>query len=80
MFGDAAGKPLGIGNKQIITDELAPVADGGGKCLPAVPILFRETVFNRNDRVSGDKVGVQFGHAIGIERPALAGQRRISRP
>ena len=48
---DALGQSLCVGNEQVITDQLNPVAQSFCQQLPAFPILFVQTVFQGNDRI-----------------------------
>ena len=49
-------EPPGVGDEEVVADELAGVADGLGQQLPALPVVLRAAVLDRDD-------GVLFGPA-----------------
>ena len=71
---DAAGQALGVGDEQVVADQLHPVAEGVGEGLPAVPVLLGHAVLDRHDRVAVDQVGVVADHLGRRQRAVLAGQ------
>ncbi len=54
---DAVGEPRDVGDEQVVADELALVADQIGDLLPAVEVVFRHAVLDRDDRVAANQVG-----------------------
>ena len=54
---DAVAQPLGVGDEQIVADELHLVADQIGQRLPAFPIVLRHAVLDRDDRILGRELG-----------------------
>ena len=59
MFRDPAPEPDRIGHEQVVADELDACAELPGEQLPAVPIVFGESVFDRNNRITIDQVAVE---------------------
>ena len=70
-LGNAAGEPLGVGDKQVVTHELHLLAELLRDQLPALPVVLRAAVFDRHDRVPARQVGEEVDHAGGVERLAL---------
>ena len=52
---DALLQELHVGNKEVITNQLATVADGSCKLHPVVPIILVKTVLDGIDRIFGDE-------------------------
>src|SRR5574344_987251 len=52
---DTLFQELHVGNKEIITYQLAAVADGSGQLHPVVPIVLIKTILNRIDRIFGNQ-------------------------
>ena len=78
--GDAAGQPLRVGDEQVVADDLDDLVELGGQRDPAVPVLLRHRVLDRDDRVVGDQVGVVGHHLLGrLRRCPRTGRRRRSR-
>ena len=50
-MGDALGEELGVGDEEVIADELGGLAELVGDHLPAGPIVFGAAVFDRDDRI-----------------------------
>ena len=48
---DAAPESLRVGHEQVVADELHPLTETLRDGAPAVPIVFRKTVFDRDDRI-----------------------------
>ena len=61
---NALGKAFGIGDEEIIADELDFAAETVGQFLPAFPVLFSESVFNGDDRVLVDQVFIKVDHFL----------------
>src|ERR1700722_6039767 len=57
---DAVGEPRHIGDEQIVTDQLALAADEIGQLLPAVHVVFRHAVLDRDDRITRGEIGQIF--------------------
>jgi hypothetical protein len=72
--GDAAGEALGVGDEEVVADELDAVADGLGEGRPAVPVVLAHPVLDRDDRVPEAQVREVVGHAGGRQGAALAGE------
>jgi hypothetical protein len=72
--GDAVLDPLpqalGVRHEQIVPDELAAVAKRSRERRPAAPVILREAVLDRHDRILLEPARVQLDHALGA---ALAG-------
>jgi len=56
---------LGIGDKQIVADELNFSSQLARQDLPAVPVIFSETVFDRDNGISFHPAGIEFYHFLG---------------
>ena len=61
---NALGKAFGIGDEEIIADELDFAAEAVGQFLPTVPVFFSESVFNGDDRVLVDQVFIKVDHFL----------------
>src|SRR5258708_19723264 len=48
---NATSEPLRIGDKQIVADKLYLVAELVGENAPALPVVFAEAAFNRNNPI-----------------------------
>ena len=70
---DAAREPLGVGDEQVVADDLDLVAELGGHGAPAVPVVLVQRVLDGDDRVRRDELGVVGGHLVGRLRAALEG-------
>ena len=71
---DALLQALGVGDEEIVADELYLLAERFGHRGPAVPIVFGHAVLDRDDRIARAKILVELDHAGRIERLALAFQ------
>ncbi len=63
-LGDALLKASGVGDKEVVTDELDVIAEGIGEGFESVPIVFSEGIFDGDDRVAlaeVDVIGDSFG-------------------
>src|SRR6516225_8995097 len=58
---DTVGQPLYVGDEEIVADQLAFAADHVGQLFPAVHIVFRHTVLDRDDRLARDEIGEVSG-------------------
>ena len=47
---DALLQTLGVGDEQVVTHQLHLAAEAFGQQLPAIPVVFGQAVFDRNDR------------------------------
>ena len=63
----------GIGDEQVVADQLDLVAQAFGQQLPAVEIVLGAAVLDRDDREALDQVGQVVDHAVRVEGLALAG-------
>src|SRR6266699_4523726 len=57
---DAVGQPRHICDEQIVADQLALFPDQIGQFLPAVHVVFRHAVFDRDDRITRGEIGEIF--------------------
>jgi hypothetical protein len=57
---------LGVGNEQIVANQLDFFAQDFGHFLEAVPVVFVQAVFDGKDRVLGAQFGVVVDHELGI--------------
>ena len=53
---DSLAKPLGVGNKEVISDKLNLIAKLLGQLLPAFPILLIQSILDGNDRIFFNKL------------------------
>ena len=67
---DALGQALGVGDEEIVADELDLLAELVGDRLPAGHVVLGHAVLDRDDRVALHELGVVVDHAAGIERLA----------
>ena len=52
---DTLLQELHVGYKEVVTYQLATVADGSGQLHPVVPIVFIKTILDRIDRIFGNQ-------------------------
>ena len=52
----AAAQIAGVGNEQIVADQLASAADTLCEHAPALPVVLRHAVFDRVDRIAADEL------------------------
>src|ERR1043166_3154854 len=57
---DALAQKLNVGDEQIITHELDPVAQFVGEFFPVLPVSFRAAIFDADDRVFAAKLAVEY--------------------
>ena len=74
-FVDAQLQDARVGDKQIITHQLDPMAEFFGQQPPAVPITLVHAVLDRDYRVLIDPVRQEVGEAGRIERLAFRGEQ-----
>ena len=60
---DALAQPLGVGDEDIVADQLHPVADGFVEGAPALPVIFGHAVFDGADGVAVAELG-EVGHQL----------------
>ena len=70
---DALREAGGVGDEEVVADELAAVADLLGQQLPAVPVVLGHAVLDRDDRVGVDEPGEVVGVLLRRALLALAG-------
>lgn len=58
VFSDPFAKKLHIRDKQIVADQLNLAAEARSQFLPAIPIVFRATVLDRNNRETRAKIDI----------------------
>ena len=75
---DALLEDLGVGHKQIVTHQLDLLAQTFGQQLPARPVIFGHTVFNRNDREAVSQGRQIVGEAGGIQGQAFTGEHILA--
>jgi len=46
FFFDTAGNAFGVGHQQVITHNLQAMANRGGECFPAFPVILSKAIFN----------------------------------
>ena len=68
-FGDSLLQPLRVGDEEIITHQLAPVAERRGQVLPACPVVFGHAVLNRDDGKGVDQVRQELHLCVARELP-----------
>ncbi|CAG7001180.1 hypothetical protein PICSAR164_02797 [Mycobacterium avium subsp. paratuberculosis] len=68
---DTLFQAFGIGDEDVVADELHPVADRRGQRRPAVPIIFGQRVFDGHQRIRAEQPGVELGHLLGGAGAAL---------
>ena len=71
---DAALEDLGVGDEQVVADQLHLLADLVGQDFPASPVGLVHAVFDGDDRVALGQAGQVVGKAFGAEYLAFAGQ------
>ncbi len=69
---DAVTQARGVGNEEVVTDELYLGADLVGQILPAFPIVFGHAVFDGDDRVLAREFREVISHGFRLERAAFA--------
>src|SRR5690606_41364191 len=62
----------GIGDDQVVTNELALVANKIGQVLPTFPVIFSHTIFDSDDRIVAGELGEILGLSLWIARLAFA--------
>ena len=62
---DAAGEALGVGDEEVVADELHLGAEALGHRVPALPVVLVERVLDGDQRVVRDQVGVVVDHLGG---------------
>jgi len=70
---DAGGQSGGVGDEQVVADDLAAVAQTFGQHPPAVEIILGATVLDRDDGEAFAQVGQIVDHGLGLEGLALPG-------
>ena len=70
---DAAGEPLGVGDEEVVADELDLVAELRGQLLPAGPVVLVERVLDGHERIGVDELAVVGRHVLGGLLLALEG-------
>ena len=62
---DSLLQALGVGDEEVVADELDLGADEVGELAPAGPVVFGETVFERDDGVlAGPGLSVEVDHLV----------------
>ena len=67
---------FGVGDKQVITDDLDAVAEAIGEHAPAVPVVFGEAVLDRPDRIPLHHLAVALDELVAGQRLARDRVRR----
>ena len=57
---------LGVGDEQVVADQLHLLAQAFGEVLPAVPVAFVHAVLDRHDRVLVDQVASMSVHSAAV--------------
>ncbi|MND32218.1 hypothetical protein D3C80_227860 [compost metagenome] len=68
---DTVAQAGGIGDEQIVADQLNLGADLVGQDLPAFPVVFGHAVFDRDDRILASEFGQVFSHGSRFQRAAF---------
>ena len=71
---DAAAETAGVGNKEVVADELHTFADALGHLLPAFPVVFVETIFDGDDWVFVEHGFIEINHFAGGAIYAFTGE------
>ncbi len=66
-LGDALRQALGVGDEEVVADDLDLVAQGLGDRGVAGPVVLVERVFDRDDRVLVDPGGEEVDHLLAAE-------------
>src|SRR5262249_25953582 len=66
--GHAPSQPFGIRDEEIVANKLNGSADFTGKDLPSLPIVFRESIFYRDDGVLAGPFRIKLDHVVGTAR------------
>src|SRR5262245_56336528 len=61
---DASLQPLDIGNEQVVANQLDLAAQLDRQLSPAVPVVLRQAILNRADRVPGAELLPQVDHLV----------------
>ena len=62
LFLNPAREPLDVGHEQIVADELHAFTQALREQGPARPIVFGQTVFDRDDRIAAAKPFIERDH------------------
>ena len=73
-----SARRVGVGDEQVVADDLHAVAEGVGERDPAVPVLLGQRVLDRDDREGVDQLGVVRGHLVGRQLLALEGVAAVA--
>ena len=71
-FVDPLRQALGIGDEEVVADELALLADKLGQNPPTLPVIFRHAIFDRGDRIGLRELGEILCLLFDRSRLALA--------
>src|SRR5256885_1301801 len=71
---DPVAKADHVGDEDVVTHELDAFAELAGQRPPALPIVFGEPIFDRDDRVAIDPGGPPIDQFLRQEAASLAGQ------
>lgn len=74
VFLDAARDAFHVGDEQVVTDQLDPIAEYLVESLPAGPVVFGQAVFQHRDRVFRHPVGIHRNHFFGADLAILGAQ------
>jgi len=66
---DALLQALGIGDEEVVADDLYLVAEGLGHLDVAVPVILVQRILDRDDGILVDPLRVQLDHLLGGEEP-----------
>ncbi|MNX46846.1 hypothetical protein D3C86_773940 [compost metagenome] len=62
---DAAVEAIGVGDEEVVADQLHALAEALGELGPAVPVVFGHAVLDREDGVAVDEVLEVIDHLVG---------------
>lgn len=68
LRGDTLGNDRGIRHEYVVADKQYPFTQPLGQLAPAVPVVFRNAVFDRHDRECVRQFGKKIDNAGGRER------------
>src|SRR2546421_12699538 len=71
---DTALKTGRVGHKQVITHKLYTITQALTQQLPAVPVVFRQAIFEGDDGIFRDPLFVEVYHLTGSEGTSLSRQ------
>src|SRR5208282_2842141 len=68
MLGDRAADYSRVGYQDVVADELDARSEFARQLFPSGPVVLSQSIFQRDDWIAADPIGVKFGHRLGIAR------------